>query len=294
MKSRKVQPATSTAVSPSPESSPSLSPEEFPVGNSPAERGKENSESLDVLLGGFNTAVRAKHLDTLGNSVVSPSEDVARGSRSSYDSFQSSATYFNVLGTSTFTPKCFSEIGCPWGYKAPKFSGRLNRGVDWRGDYYALGVVMYELFVGILPFESSDETNLIYKHIAEIPKTLRKQYPAKIDMSRNWPIRQISDTAVTPKQHLPIDSSSSLQKALVSESPPQRVSSRISSRSLKDGFNQSSLSFSGKSSMNSEIDFKTVLKASLMISEGSKVEDIVVSLVGSVSRKQLELTTVSF
>ncbi|MFK8186012.1 MAG: serine/threonine protein kinase, partial [Phormidesmis sp.] len=41
-------------------------------------------------------------------------------------------------------------------YLAPEQTGRMNRGIDYRADYYALGVTLYELLTGQLPFESED------------------------------------------------------------------------------------------------------------------------------------------
>lgn len=52
---------------------------------------------------------------------------------------------------------------------APEQTGRINRPIDIRADLYSLGIILYRLFTGELPFESSDGLELIYSHIAKTP-----------------------------------------------------------------------------------------------------------------------------
>ncbi|HSQ43645.1 MAG TPA: adenylate/guanylate cyclase domain-containing protein, partial [Ginsengibacter sp.] len=54
-------------------------------------------------------------------------------------------------------------------YIAPEQKGRINRAIDLRADLYSLGIILYRLFTGELPFESSDGLELIYSHIAKTP-----------------------------------------------------------------------------------------------------------------------------
>ncbi|WDE12801.1 diguanylate cyclase [Thalassomonas haliotis] len=54
-------------------------------------------------------------------------------------------------------------------YLSPEQSGRMNRLLDYRSDYYALGGIIYLLFTGRLPFEDSDPLELIYSHMAKQP-----------------------------------------------------------------------------------------------------------------------------
>jgi predicted ATPase/signal transduction histidine kinase/DNA-binding response OmpR family regulator/serine/threonine protein kinase/HPt (histidine-containing phosphotransfer) domain-containing protein len=54
-------------------------------------------------------------------------------------------------------------------YMSPEQTGRMNRGVDYRSDYYSLGVVFYEVLTGRLPFESDDAMELVHSHIARQP-----------------------------------------------------------------------------------------------------------------------------
>ena len=57
-------------------------------------------------------------------------------------------------------------------YLSPEQTGRMNRGIDYRSDYYSLGVTFYELLAGHLPFESRDSMELVHCHIAKQPEKL--------------------------------------------------------------------------------------------------------------------------
>ncbi|MGF1936844.1 MAG: trifunctional serine/threonine-protein kinase/ATP-binding protein/sensor histidine kinase [Nostoc sp. ChiQUE02] len=57
-------------------------------------------------------------------------------------------------------------------YLSPEQTGRMNRKIDYRSDYYSLGVTFYELLAGHLPFESNDPMELVHCHIAKQPEKL--------------------------------------------------------------------------------------------------------------------------
>jgi predicted ATPase/class 3 adenylate cyclase/tRNA A-37 threonylcarbamoyl transferase component Bud32 len=55
-------------------------------------------------------------------------------------------------------------------YLSPEQTGRINRPIDSRSDLYSLGIILYRLFTGAIPFSSNDGMELIYAHIAKLPE----------------------------------------------------------------------------------------------------------------------------
>lgn len=54
-------------------------------------------------------------------------------------------------------------------YMAPEQTGRMNRAIDYRTDFYSLGATFYQLLTGVPPFESDDAKEIIHCHIAKKP-----------------------------------------------------------------------------------------------------------------------------
>src|SRR4029077_7533706 len=54
-------------------------------------------------------------------------------------------------------------------YMAPEQTGRMNRSIDSRSDLYSLGVTLYEVLIGSLPFTASDPMEWVYCHVARQP-----------------------------------------------------------------------------------------------------------------------------
>ena len=55
-------------------------------------------------------------------------------------------------------------------YMSPEQTGRMNRAVDYRTDYYSLGITFYELLTGACPFRSDDPLELVHSHLAKTPR----------------------------------------------------------------------------------------------------------------------------
>src|SRR5467141_2684929 len=54
-------------------------------------------------------------------------------------------------------------------YMAPEQTGRMNRSIDSRSDLYALGVTLYQMLTGALPFAAADPMEWVHCHIARQP-----------------------------------------------------------------------------------------------------------------------------
>ena len=68
-------------------------------------------------------------------------------------------------------------------YLSPEQTGRMNRSIDYRTDFYSLGVTFYELLTGQLPFPMSDALEVVHCHIARQPvppHSLKSEIPETI------------------------------------------------------------------------------------------------------------------
>src|SRR3984885_9722507 len=54
-------------------------------------------------------------------------------------------------------------------YMAPEQTGRMNRSIDIRSDLYSLGITLYQMLTGHLPFDAADPLEWVHCHIARQP-----------------------------------------------------------------------------------------------------------------------------
>jgi serine/threonine protein kinase len=54
-------------------------------------------------------------------------------------------------------------------YISPEQTGRMNRSIDYRTDFYSLGATFYEMLTGSLPFVATDPMELVHCHLAKQP-----------------------------------------------------------------------------------------------------------------------------
>ncbi|WP_019503922.1 AAA family ATPase [Pleurocapsa sp. PCC 7319] len=106
-------------------------------------------------------------------------------------------------------------------YISPEQTGRMNRKLDYRTDFYSLGVTLYELLADQLPFQTKNPLELLHCHIAQKPvsphllteKEKKQYYPkavseivmklvAKTPEERYQSIRGIQADLKTCLQHL--------------------------------------------------------------------------------------------
>ena len=89
--------------------------------------------------------------------------------------FDLSAAHQVALETQELIPINQMEGSLP--YMAPEQTGRMNRPIDYRSDYYALGVTFYELLTGNVPFISDDPLEYVHFHLAIEPKPITAVNP---------------------------------------------------------------------------------------------------------------------
>ena len=66
-------------------------------------------------------------------------------------------------------PAPLESIAGTFAYMAPEQTGRMNRSIDARSDLYALGVTLYQMLTGSLPFTAADPMEWVHCHIARKP-----------------------------------------------------------------------------------------------------------------------------
>jgi predicted ATPase/signal transduction histidine kinase len=84
----------------------------------------------------------------------------------------------SLLPRETQPPKSLNVLEGTLAYISPEQTGRMNRLVDWRSDFYSLGATLFELLTGELPFTSSDPVELMYCHLAKQPPAVSSINPA--------------------------------------------------------------------------------------------------------------------
>ena len=77
-------------------------------------------------------------------------------------------------------------------YLSPEQTGRMNRAIDYRSDFYSLGTTLYHMLTGNHPFKSKDSLGYVHAHIALTPiqpHELKKR-------GTTYPLKDSSETTV--------------------------------------------------------------------------------------------------
>ena len=68
-------------------------------------------------------------------------------------------------------------------YISPEQTGRMNRSIDYRTDFYSFGIILYEMFTGVQPFKYTNPSELVHAHIAReanLPHEIKSDIPPVI------------------------------------------------------------------------------------------------------------------
>lgn len=71
-------------------------------------------------------------------------------------------------------------------YMSPEQTGRMNRYLDYRSDYYSLGITLFELLTGELPFHAGSVLEWVHSHIGKAPRS-----PSEVDPKIPQPVSAI-------------------------------------------------------------------------------------------------------
>ncbi|MDJ0573090.1 MAG: AAA family ATPase, partial [Pleurocapsa sp. MO_192.B19] len=85
------------------------------------------------------------------------------------------ATVFSWENLNLKHPNCLEGT---LAYISPEQTGRMNRTLDYRTDFYSLGVTFYELLTQQLPFTATEAIELVHSHLAKQPIPPHQLNPA--------------------------------------------------------------------------------------------------------------------
>ncbi|MGD1700291.1 ATP-binding protein [Dapis sp. BLCC M229] len=86
----------------------------------------------------------------------------------------------SLLPKETQTIQNYSVLEGTLAYISPEQTGRMNRGIDYRSDFYSLGVTFFEMLNGVLPFETTDPMELVHCHMTKTPAKSNSQVPTAL------------------------------------------------------------------------------------------------------------------
>ncbi|NCD72472.1 AAA family ATPase [Mucilaginibacter agri] len=80
-------------------------------------------------------------------------------------------------------------------YMSPEQTGRMNRDIDYRTDYYALGITFYQMLTGQFPFNANDALEWVHCHISKQPMPPNKLNKAIPEIVSDIILKLISKNA---------------------------------------------------------------------------------------------------
>ncbi len=146
----------------------------IPLSNLLVPGGLPLARLLDVTLA-LATAVGRLHLSGIVHKDIKPANIIVRPDGS--DPRLADLEISTNLRREIVAAVALDRIEGTLAYMSPEQCGRLSSPVDNRSDLYSLGVTLFELATGRLPFQHKAPAELAHAHVARPPPTLREVRP---------------------------------------------------------------------------------------------------------------------
>jgi PAS domain S-box-containing protein len=88
-----------------------------------------------------------------------------------------------------------------WAWVSPEQTGRMNRPVDHRSDFYQLGLLLYRVLAGRLPYDAADPLEWAHCHTARLPPPLSDVAPHVPAAVSELVLKLLSKTAEQRYRH---------------------------------------------------------------------------------------------
>ena len=88
-----------------------------------------------------------------------------------------------------------------WAWAAPEQTGRMNRAVDHRADFYQLGLLLYRVLAGRLPYDAADPLEWAHCHTARLPPPLSAMAPQVPEVVSDLVLKLLAKTAEQRYRH---------------------------------------------------------------------------------------------
>ncbi|MGB3532481.1 MAG: AAA family ATPase [Microcoleaceae cyanobacterium] len=122
-------------------------------------------------------------------------------------------------------------------YIAPEQTGRMNRGIDYRTDFYSLGITLYELFTGKLPFQVNEPMELVHCHLAK-PALLINQIKSDIPIILSQIVAKLMAKNAEDRYQSAMGLKHDLEQCLIQwKDSGKIVEFQLGQRDLSDRFN---------------------------------------------------------
>ena len=165
-------------------------------------------------------------------------------------------------------------------YISPEQTGRMNRSIDYRSDFYSLGVTFYEILTGSLPFLNEDLLELVHSHLAKSPVPPIGVNP-NLPLSLSDIIMKLMAKTAELRYQTALGLKSDLQKSYDNYTSGTKESFDLGSHDISDEFRVPQKLY------GRETDVQTLLQRFKEVKASGKTESILIGGYSGVGKSSL-------